>query len=1216
MNKSQTIETLITTLTTPQKVFDLFEFLNYPVLDPSYTRKKESLIPNVEVAKNVHKIYQVALIEDQLPILLIETTQSRRSFIRELIHRLSSNYQYFMAVITADWREYQFVIPEKERVAAGEIKLKITRLVLNREMPYRTDLETLQNLRHTEDHQTYRDIWLCWKKAFSLERVTGQFFEDYKRVFFTIREIVHKQRIHIRQAHEFTQQLLNRLMFNYFIAKKRWMGDNPRFLAWFWEEYKRQRRHDRVEADSFYDKWLRVLFLEAFNNRFNPRQHFTAEINGILQLAPYLNGGLFKENELDRNLDVQLSDALFKDIFQFLNKYNFTIREDLPLDVEVAVDPEMLGYVYESLANVAEEIYQRQDLGIFYTPRIEVDFMCRRTLVEYLHKQIPGTEKDIWYHLLFDDEPTTAEKYLSKENLWNDLEAALENLKIVDPACGSGAFLVGLLLVLAQLYHLVNKHLGREIDDFNLKKRIINNSLYGVDVMPWAVHSAELRLWLQLIVESELEISDLRSNPLLPNLNFKLRVGDSLVQEVGGLNLRFRGKEISEGIKRRLRSLAVEKEKFYNNDPSGKFKTDRALLEEELRVYRDMLRERIIYLRKKWDTQGTQASFLQEEDMDSATVAEHKQRARAEIEQLKQMLHKLNDPAHKPFVWDIDFSEIFGEKKGFDIVIGNPPYVRQEKIAPPNRAANEVSPEEKREYKDKLQKSVQLIYPFQKRLDGRSDYYIYFYFHGLDLLNANGTFCFITSNSWLDVGYGRDLQEFLLKYAPILAIYDNQAKRSFKHADVNTIIALFAAPQIPSKQNSHSLRDLSALRHTAKFVAFKKPFQEVLNTSNLLVMEKADQLVKRDDFRVFPIKQEELLREGWEFPEGETDSQSSKKFSAGKYVGNKWGGKYLRAPEIFFTILEKGKDKLIRLGDIADIRRGFTTGANEFFYVEDVTDKNPDLNRVQNLRNLKTIEDIKKAGLRVVKPSKIRSGHRDLKLFLIESEYLKPVLKSSKEVNSVFTSGQQLKYRIVICNEDKKVLQKEKPYILDYIGWGEKWAFDKRPTTKNRKNWWDVGKWEIPQGILPCGFGDIFRFFINDGKIFSDKRMYFLDDTPEDIINFMNSSIYPMFLELGSRVGLGDGLLDLTVYEFKSTLVIKGIKLPNLRKRRILSVFDELGFNRDTPIREQEPNPLPDRRALDDIIFDELGLTEQERKEVYWAVAELVKNRLDKARSV
>ncbi|OGB62521.1 MAG: hypothetical protein A2Y94_07460 [Caldithrix sp. RBG_13_44_9] len=1230
----EVIPDLVNQLRNPQSVFDLFKYLNYPVYDPSYQRNKESLFDNREIIEKIVKIYQIAFIDNQLPILLIETGLTTRPFIRQLIQKISTNYQYFLVVLTENWKEYHFIIPEKERIAAGEIRLKLIRLILNSEMPYHTDLEILKNLERKYEQITYRDIWLKWKEVFSVERVTEEFFEDYKKIFFKIRNIVQKQNVTIKLAHEFTQQLLNRLMFNYFISKKGWMGDNLRFMAWFWDKYQSAKRKKEIESDTFFEKWLQVLFLEAFNKKFYPRTYFTDEINSILQLAPFLNGGLFKENDLDRNIIINLKDDLFQEIFNFLNKYNFTIREDLPLDVEVAVDPEMLGYVYESLANVAEEIYQNQDLGIFYTPRIEVDFMCRRSLVEYLHKQIPEIEKDLWYHLLFDSDKKFAEKFITKIELWKKLEEALDNLKIVDPACGSGAFLVGLLTVMTEVYHLVNAPLNRHLDDFNLKKRIISTSLYGVDVMPWAVHSAELRLWLQLIVETNLPVTELQLFPLLPNFNLKLRMGDSLVQELRGINLRFHNRDMPEITKRRLNKLSAEKEKFYNNDPSAKFKTDKALLQEEIDIYKELIQERIVQLRK-WEKQGIQSSLVEENLKEDQKIEKQKEIATQEVEHLRDILRKLNEPENKPFVWDVDFAEIFGDKGGFDIVIGNPPYVRQEKIAPPNQAADEITLDDKRIYKDKLQQSIRNIYPFMHKLDGRSDYYIYFYFHGLNLLNPKGTFCFITSNSWLDVGYGKDLQEFLLKYVPITAIYDNHAKRSFKHADVNTIIALLEAPQIEGNLIKDSRKNWKALDHKVKFVAFKKPFQEVINTSNLLVIEKAAELIKREDFRVFPVNHETLLEEGWEYPEVNEqkaklpDKKGEKYFSAGKYAGNKWGGKYLRAPEIFFTILEKGKGKLVRLGDIAEVRRGFTTGANEFFYVEDVTDRHPDLSRIQNLRHLKSVEEIKQAGLRVIKPSKYKLADKYYILFLIEEEYLKPVIISPRNSGTILIKKNILKNLIVLCYEAKKKIKTNQNFILDYIDWGEKQGYNKRSTCKSRSLWYNLGARVFGEILFPMIHNERLVIFWNKEKIAVDHNLFeILSEKPIQLMITLSSSIQIFFRELFGRSNLGQGALKTEGIDINRFMVLNPDILNNKQidnfetvfevygEKNIPDIFSEFGLSKKLIIRDQEPNPLPDRKALDDIVFNELGLTEQERKEVYWSVAELVKNRLDKASSI
>jgi hypothetical protein len=865
----QFIEEQIPKMDSPEKVYQLFDGLGYKTLDPSY-KGKEAWGLKEKDKESVKEIYAIANYEKRFQILLVELQSSisnlKSSILKSLPLDLEKEIPYPFFVFTSDYQNFTFVLIEKIREDVGLWKRKLVKLNLDRENAYYTDKWVISNMAVKGDKDEPRHIYNTLLGALSVEKVSKIFFGDYKTIFFEIRNFLLDQKIHIKQAHEFSQQLLNRIMFIYFIDKKKWLRNSPKFMKWFWDSYAEKRRNNG--GNQFYEKWLNILFLEGFNNRFSHPQYFPHEVRDTLSLAPYLNGGLFKKNELD-DLPVNLPDEFMERILNFFEKYNFTIREDLPLDVEVAVDPQMIGYVYESLANVAEEIYEKQDLGIFYTPKVEVDFMCRRSLVEYLTKNT-GIQKITLYQLLFDEDKTKVEKLLTP-NDYEKLEESLDNLSVLDPACGSGAFLVGMLNVLVEIYKVIYRHLKRDMTDYQLKKRIVGNSLYGVDVMPWAVHSAELRLWLSLMIESDLTLGELKLYPLLPNLNLKLRIGDSLVQEIGGINLNLRDTSLSTTLKRRLSELKREKEKYYNNDPTAKFKTEQGILQEELRLFYGILEERIINMNKrkqsltarrseqlKFFESGVSQKELFDEKKLKEIIDREKRRIDEEIEKLTEIESKLKE--QKPFVWDIDFAEIFGEKGGFDIVIGNPPYVRQEKIAPPNKLKSEITNEEKRGYKEKLQKSVQVYFPFIKNIDKKSDYYVYFYFDALSLLNPKGTFCFITSNSWLDVGYGKDLQEFLLKFVPIIAIYDNQAKRSFEHADVNTIIALFDAP-------SKSKEAFPAIKNTAKFAMFKKPFEEVINTENLLKIEKADSVVSTDDFRIYPKKHEDLLEEGWEYPE-------------------------------------------------------------------------------------------------------------------------------------------------------------------------------------------------------------------------------------------------------------------------------------------------------------------------------------------------------------
>ena len=432
---------------------------------------------------------------------------------------------------------------------------------------------------------------------------------------------------------------------------------------------------------------------------------------------------------------------------------------------------------------------------------------------------------------------------------------------------------------------------------------------------------------------------------------------------------------VSSALKGRITRLKNAKLQFFNNDPDCPYRSEKELEEEELRLFRELIDTRAPNIKGQIDNLQQQIDGPQERQMRlDGTVEERTDRQleleamewQKQIEALAEDLDRLEEARNAlvrargvPFVWDIAFVEIFtGEKEGFDIVIGNPPYVRHGSIVDPNLSREEaVITENKKMYKAKLARSVYqafsnfFSYKRQKdikpdnpaaavshKLDANSDLYIYFYFHGLSLLNPKGSFCFVTSNSWLDVNYGKDLQEFTLKHCYIKQIIDNQVRRSFTTADINTVICLFSTPD--------ETRELG-LDQIARFVMFKIPFEGVLDAVIFYEIETASERMDRQEQRVFPITHRDLLKSG-------SDDTSPNP----KYTGDKWG-KYLRGPDIYWTILEKGEDKLVRLGDVAEVKRGFTTGANKFFYLND--------QRIQE--------------------------------WGIEEEFLKPVIKSPQECN-------------------------------------------------------------------------------------------------------------------------------------------------------------------------------------------------------------------------
>jgi len=314
------------------------------------------------------------------------------------------------------------------------------------------------------------------------------------------------------------------------------------------------------------------------------------------------------------------------------------------------------------------------------------------------------------------------------------------------------------------------------------------------------------------------------------------------------------------------------------------------------------------------------------------------------------------------------------------------------------------------------------------------------------------------------------------------------------------------------------------------------------------------------------------------------------KFRRGKYAGNKWGGKFLRAPDIFFTILEKGKDKLVELGRVVDVKFGIKTGVNEFFYID---------------------EEVQKK-------------------WKIEKNFLKPVIKSPRECASIIINLKNLKYNLFMCHKSKSELKGT--IALKYIEWGEKQKtkggvlWSKVPSVSGRSRWYDLGEYKKECFLWPRVHNDSHRIY--ECHIYAADTFSLLYPKYNYEITgaILNSTLLWFCKELYGRKVLGEGgLSSLGVDLIKiETLNPKKLKkndklikyFQKMKIREIGNIFEELGLDPSKPIREQEPKPLPDRAELDKIIFDELGLTEEERKEVYWAVAELVKQRLEKARSL
>jgi hypothetical protein len=503
--------------------------------------------------------------------------------------------------------------------------------------------------------------------------------------------------------------------------------------------------------------------------------------------------------------------------------------------------------------------------------------------------------------------------------------------------------------------------------------------------------------------------------------------------------------------------------------------------------------------------------------------------------------------------------------------------------------------ENKKEYKAKLAHGVYKKYPrffgysskvgiekVSHKLDAKSDLYIYFYFHGLSLLDEKGSFCFITSNSWLDVGYGKDLQEFLLKRCHTKLVIDNKAKRSFKEADINTVIVLFSQPA------DLKVADEVSLEKAAKFVMFYVPFEEALHPVVFEEIEEATEKKPTEEYRVFPISQGDLLVDGCEISStGEEEAELRTqlpyaKVAKYKYLGNKWGGKHLRAPDIFHLIVMKSNEHFATLGKASWIKfgRGRRTGADSYFYVDRTT-----------------IQDFK-----------------------IEKRFLKPLVKSPTEFveTGPLTSSLHNKYFVFLCDQDKSSLQNTG--ALNYINFGESKGIHEKNLARVAGLWWNLGKQQHAQIILPIAFNDRFFAIHNDAKYEVHQRFATLtiekpyENNVIPIVVSLNSTITALMAEVLGRRNLGQGALDFPPDDWRDVIILDPTTIEECTKDSLKQIWD--GMKNSSPIGIIDEIQSGFKKRLDQMIFDCLNLTKAEQVAVYDAVIDLVSSRLEKARSL
>lgn len=638
--------------------------------------------------------------------------------------------------------------------------------------------------------------------AFQIETVSKQFFAEYKDLFLELVEAVEAiintdidlaadfKRAHI-YVPNFTKKLLGQIVFLYFIQKKGWLGVAP---GEKWgsgpKDFLRRlfAKADGVAYDNFFNDILEPLFYDALAKR---RDEDLFTIRGCQCQIPFLNGGLFEPmgGYNWRDTSLLLPNALFSNrkdenddeatgILDVFDRYNFTVWEEEPLEKEVAVDPEMLGKVFENLL----EVQDRKSKGAFYTPREIVHYMCQESLINYLDTATQNSEisRDdisvlVRMGALALQHDAAKEAGLKKDDYIlppsvrdhaDDIDTALATIKVCDPAIGSGAFPVGMLHEIVGARMALDTQLKKAPTAYQLKRHAIQESIYGVDIDAGAVEIAKLRLWLSLVVDEE---SYDNIQPL-PNLDYKIMVGNSLIELISP--------ELLAGtanVDRAHLIAALKKAKDELFDLTGieekkqkRFEIDDLVwqLFENYKDYQiEILQEKLIGLKSQL------GMFA-----DAKTEKTDKK-----IQALENEIRNIEDSelpdASEHFEWHINFSEVFQENGGFDVVIGNPPYVRPHKLS--------------FEYKNTLRNAYQ---SFVKK----SDLYVCFIERSMQILTEKGQFSYIVSDSFLRLDSFEKLRRMLLRNTTIYRIIDFQDD-VFDSATVKTCIFIFAKTPITEK---------------------------------------------------------------------------------------------------------------------------------------------------------------------------------------------------------------------------------------------------------------------------------------------------------------------------------------------------------------------------------------------------------------------------------
>lgn len=711
------------------------------------------------------------------------------------------------------------------------------------------------------------------EEVFALEKVTNEFFKEYKNKYLDIKETLINDENFMSEAKKhdnenpesfaegFAKKLMGQISFIYFLQKKGWLGLKMTEDRLCYEEYNKiyeraldkekevlEKVYDRVDRDTFMlnkeellkldnktesellarafnlpkyfkewgngdKKFLRTLFNNHLeNDKDNGKTFFEdylevlfynnfSEDRGELQYSaefdsriPFLNGGLFDPygDYKWRETKFNLKDELFSNddetgILDIFDRYNFTINENDSYETEVAVDPEMLGKVFENLLDVSD----RKSKGAFYTPREIVRYMTNESIMNYLLTNLEGkeiTKEDLEYlfnlgeftkeydQQIFEKDYITDKKPLEKDifgmprNIITNsklIDELLIKVKIADPACGSGAFPLGILNEIVRARNILTFYINmievlKDKDEKNYWKRIdkrqkerklyklkletIQNCLYGVDIEPSAIDITKLRLWLSIIVDS-----DNNNVRPLPNLDFNFMIGNSLIDEFEGMKL----------FDESLLNDEVLEEELKKKKKLKQMSLLRGTEEIKADILKEIFSKQAKYFEEK-DSQKKKELKKEIEESENSLIR-FTLESNGQLEKLQE-IEKGKKERRKPyFLWKLEFAKVFKENGGFDIILGNPPYVGE-------KGNKEL-------FKPILKSSLG-----NRFYQGRVDLFYFFFHLGIDILKEKGILSFITTNYYLTADGAFNLRKDLKERTNILKLINFNEIKVFETA--------------------------------------------------------------------------------------------------------------------------------------------------------------------------------------------------------------------------------------------------------------------------------------------------------------------------------------------------------------------------------------------------------------------------------------------------